>query len=48
MWRYIEAIVKELVAVVRAALVGWPETARLCTVLVVVAATAGIILSVLH
>ncbi len=44
----VAAIVKEAVAVVRAALVGWPETARLCTVLVVVTATAWIILSVLH
>jgi hypothetical protein len=45
---HVATIVKELVAVVRAALVGWPETARLCIVLVVVAATAGIVLSVLH
>lgn len=40
-------MIKEVAGVVRAALVGWPETARLCVVLVVVAATTWIIVSVL-
>lgn len=38
-----EALVKVLADVVRAALTGWPETIRLCLVLMVVAATVLII-----
>lgn len=33
-------LIREAAAVVRAALVGWPETIRLCVVLLVVAAAA--------
>lgn len=42
-----EAMIKEVAVVVRAALVGWPETVRLCIVLVVVAATTWTIVSAL-
>lgn len=33
------AVVKEALAVVRAALVGWPVTARLCVIIIVAATT---------
>jgi hypothetical protein len=46
--RDVAAIIKEVMAVVRAALVGWPETARLCIILAMAATTAWIILSVLR
>ncbi len=40
-------LAKELAELVRAALVGWPETVRLCVVLMVVAATVWTIAQVL-
>lgn len=33
------AVIKEVLGVVRAALISWPATSRLCVILVVVAAT---------
>lgn len=40
-------LIRETATVVRAALVGWPETIRLCVVLLVVAAAAATIQLVL-
>lgn len=40
-------LIREAAGVVRAALVGWPETVRLCVVLLVVAATTVTVLLVL-
>ena len=42
-----EALMREAARLVRAALVGWPETIRLCVILLVVATTAVIIMQVL-
>jgi hypothetical protein len=40
-----ELIVEEAIGLIQAALVGWPETARLCVMLVVLAITGCLILS---
>lgn len=37
--RVLETAIKEVVAVVRAALADWPMTARLCVILIVAATT---------
>lgn len=36
----VKALIKELSELARAALAGWPETARLCLIILVVAATS--------
>ncbi|MGH3778485.1 MAG: hypothetical protein ACRDRR_22540 [Pseudonocardiaceae bacterium] len=43
-----DEMIKEVARMVRDALSGWPETARLCVILVVLAATAWTIMSVFN
>ncbi len=41
-----KALIKELSELARAALIGWPETARLCIILVVAATSTWIIVDI--
>ena len=43
-----ETLIREAAGLVRAAMTGWPETARLCLVLLVVAAAAVAVHQVMY